>query len=112
MTKPAVRPQAIALDRSKELRITWSDGVVSLYPLAELRRACPCAGCRQQREETSRSALPVAAEPGMQRDMATAETVELVGHYALRIRWKDGHDTGIYDFARLRSLGTENQEAQ
>ena len=25
--------------------VVWSDGHESYYPLEELRRACPCAGC-------------------------------------------------------------------
>jgi DUF971 family protein len=30
--------------------------------------------------------------------------VEPVGNYALRFRWSDGHDTGIYTFDFLRRL--------
>ena len=30
--------------------------------------------------------------------------IEPVGRYALRIRWSDGHDTGIYDFQMLRDM--------
>jgi DUF971 family protein len=29
-------------------------------------------------------------------------SLELVGSYGLRIRWSDGHDTGIYTFELLR----------
>lgn len=28
---------------------------------------------------------------------------ELVGNYAIRLRWTDGHDTGIYAFTILRA---------
>jgi DUF971 family protein len=27
--------------------------------------------------------------------------VSLVGAYGIKVRWSDGHDTGIYGFARL-----------
>jgi DUF971 family protein len=30
--------------------------------------------------------------------------VRPVGHYAVTIRWSDGHDTGIYSFERLRRI--------
>ena len=30
--------------------------------------------------------------------------VEPVGNYALKIDWSDGHSTGIYSFAHLRSI--------
>ena len=30
---------------------------------------------------------------------------ELVGNYAIKFRWSDGHDTGIFEFRLLRALG-------
>jgi DUF971 family protein len=32
------------------------------------------------------------------------ESVEPVGHYAVRIHWNDGHSTGIYSFDHLRKI--------
>jgi DUF971 family protein len=32
--------------------------------------------------------------------------IELVGAYGLRVRWSDGHGTGIYTFDRLRAACT------
>jgi len=29
---------------------------------------------------------------------------ELVGNYAMKIEWSDGHDSGIYSFQYLREL--------
>jgi len=40
-------------------------------------------------------------------EMATLADAELVGHYGLRLRWQDGHDTGIFEFRLLRQLGEE-----
>jgi DUF971 family protein len=31
--------------------------------------------------------------------------LESVGNYALKVRWSDGHDTGIYTYRRLLDLG-------
>ena len=31
-------------------------------------------------------------------------SVEEVGHYAIRIAWSDGHNTGIYSFDHLRKI--------
>jgi DUF971 family protein len=36
--------------------------------------------------------------------------IEPVGHYAIRIRFDDGHDTGIYSWQYLYELG-QNAEA-
>lgn len=33
-------------------------------------------------------------------------TARLVGAYAIQFDWSDGHNTGIFDFRFLRSLGT------
>ncbi len=33
--------------------------------------------------------------------------VEPVGHYAVRIKFTDGHDTGIYSWALLHRMGQE-----
>jgi DUF971 family protein len=30
--------------------------------------------------------------------------MQLVGNYALRIGWSDGHSTGLYTWTRLRAL--------
>jgi len=63
-----------------------------------LRLACPCAACVE--EMTGRRML----EPGAIPAGIRPEALALVGAYGLRIRWSDGHDTGIYTFELLRAL--------
>jgi hypothetical protein len=38
-----------------------------------------------------------------------ATSAELVGNYAIRIRFSDGHDTGIYSWAYLREIDPARQ---
>ncbi len=38
------------------------------------------------------------------------EAVEPIGNYAVRIRFTDGHDTGIFSWALLRQLADEHDE--
>lgn len=104
MGGPAARPVDIELDRASELRIRWTDGERRVYPLSLLRRACPCAACRVAQRPERPSPLPVVAAPEVQQAMATAENVELVGNYGLRITWQDGHKAGIYGFEYLKRL--------
>lgn len=97
-TLPTASPKSIRKGDELHLDITWDDGHESSYSTAALRRACPCAGCVN--EWTGEAIL----DP-----LAVVETVkpirvEPVGRYAIRIVWDDGHDTGIYSFASLRSL--------
>ncbi len=105
------QPIDIELKRSSHLRIVWDDGVETTIDLRTLRENCPCATCREQRgrrEEASQEnplrVLPAAARL---EDQIRAVDAELAGHYALRIRWADGHDAGFYDFSLLRRLGEQ-----
>lgn len=95
-TLPPV-PRAIER-RDDGILIEWDAmGHQWLYPARELRLGCPCAACVE--EMTGRSLLDPGTVPAGVRPVSIA----LVGAYGLRVRWSDGHDTGIYDFARLRA---------
>ncbi|HTV46834.1 MAG TPA: DUF971 domain-containing protein [Phycisphaerae bacterium] len=96
------QPTDIKLKKSESLQITWSDGQTTRYELRMLRRMCPCAGCRGERDLLGRQLLPVVKTS--YDGPITAVGAELVGNYALRIIWSDNHTTGIYTFEYLRSL--------
>ena len=83
--------------RPDGLEVTWAADHVALFPARPLRLACPCAGCVE--EMTGRPLLDQRTVP---RDVAP-EQVSLVGAYGIRVRWSDGHGTGIYTFAFLRA---------
>ena len=40
----------VELERDRELRVTYDDDVTCVFPLLELRQACPCATCRGRRD--------------------------------------------------------------
>lgn len=97
------RPIHLDLQKDKALTVRWSDGRVSVYPIAYLRRMSPSADARQLREEMAKN--PLAVLPASQSSgPLTATSAELVGNYALRIRFSDGHDTGIYSWSYLRQI--------
>ena len=79
------------------LRVTWGDGVFD-FPFHALRMSCECAGCVN--EWTGERMLDPALVPAD----VTIEAMELVGAYAIRVRWSDGHDTGLYTWKKLRDL--------
>ena len=81
------------------LGIVWKDGFESRYLTRNLRLKCPCAQCVD--EITGKLILVEKSVPLDVRPI----TIVPVGRYALRIHWSDGHDTGIYTFKLLRSLG-------
>lgn len=96
------RPTEIAVNRTAgALHMTWADGHESHYLLEWLRANCPCATCREERRERAESGglmLVVGMPPS-----AEATGAELVGNYALRLDWADGHSSGIYPFSALRN---------
>lgn len=88
-------PKAI---RRKESRIEfdWDEmGHVGSFGMRALRLACPCAACVE--EMTGR---PILDPDSVPLDVH-ADDLELVGAYGIRIRWSDGHSTGIYTFRGL-----------
>jgi DUF971 family protein len=98
-------PVRLDLDREKGLRVEWSDGTESFYPVPHLRKMSPSADARDLREKMKSNpltVLPSSASGG--EGPLRAEHAELVGNYALRIHFSDGHKTGIYSWEYLRSI--------
>ena len=83
------------------LAIHWADGHESTYSYRYLRKKCPCATCDEVAPvaEQAVGGLPILGQKPLRPERA-----ELVGRYALQIHWSDGHSSGIYAFAYLRSL--------
>ena len=100
MSEPA--PKHLDLDRARGLSITWQDGTTSFLAVDHLRRLSPSAESRALREEIERN--PLAVVPGGDSGPLQAEDLELVGNYAVRIRFSDGHHTGLYTWDYLRSI--------
>ncbi|MDG2291245.1 MAG: DUF971 domain-containing protein [Phycisphaerales bacterium] len=100
-------PRHLDLDRSSGLTIEWRDGSSSFYPVEHLRRLSPSAEARELRDELDRNPLAVLPATSGSEGPLQALDAELVGTYALRIRFSDGHDTGIYTWAYLRSIDPE-----
>lgn len=99
-------PAHLELARDRGLTVHWPDGRESFYPIAYLRRMSPSAEARTIREELARNPLTVLPNT-VDAARLTATDAELVGNYAVRIRFSDGHDTGLYSWSYLRSIDPE-----
>ncbi|MEE2907136.1 MAG: DUF971 domain-containing protein [Planctomycetota bacterium] len=108
MTEPS--PRHLDLQRTRGLNVTWQDGSTSFFSVDHLRWMSPSAEARALRAEMERNPLTVL--PSGQNKPLIAEDMELVGSYAVRIRFSDGHDTGLYTWSYLRSLDNveENED--
>ena len=99
-----LRPIHLDLKRDRGLTVHWSDGRISFYPIAYLRKWSPSAEVRQLREELAKNLLAVLPSSAVHTEPLTAVNLELVGNYAVRIIFSDGHDTGIYSWEYLREI--------
>ena len=82
---------------SRVMELSFADGTVFRLPYEYLRVYSPSAEVRghgpgQETLQTGKREV-------------TITDVEAVGHYAIRPKFSDGHDTGIYSWDYLHDLG-------
>ena len=87
---------------SARLDVAFGDGAHWQLPAEYLRVESPSAAVQGHTPDQKKL---VAGK----RDVNIA-AVEPVGHYAVRIRFTDGHDTGIFSWDLLQRLGREQEE--
>jgi DUF971 family protein len=107
MTETQTEPEHIAISKSKGIQIDWKDGHHSKYALGYLRDECPCATCTGAHgtaPQKSGYSAPQATPFQMFAPTLKMLNVEQVGHYAIKIDWSDGHNTGIYSYEHLRKI--------
>ena len=110
LSADAVTPAKVKVELTEGtgLAIDWKDGHRSHWTFAFLRDACPCATCHEAREADGRlpgepkpvpkQIFPLYAEP------ARPFSAEPIGRYAIKFKWNDGHESGIYAWEFLRRL--------
>lgn len=116
MQSPLQAPGAATDPRSVKVNLTagsgmdieWTDGHSSHYSFVFLRDACPCAMCEEERGKSGRErGEPAKLAPGtlpMFKPAARPVSAEGIGKYAIRFKWNDDHDLGIYSWKLLREL--------
>ena len=98
-----MQPLKIKLFEGNFLWIEWDDKSESKISLKKLREMCPCATCLSEREKQSKSYIPI-----LLGSQLTVANIEMVGSYAVQIKWEDGHSTGIYEFPFLKNLSIDS----
>lgn len=84
--------------------IEWSAADVCDLPFKLLRGECPCASCVN--EFTGERMI----NPDDIPDDIKPVGMEYSGNYAVKIRWSDSHDTGLFTFERLEMICREVQK--
>ena len=96
-------PTEIKLHQASRLmELSFADGTNFRLPYEFLRVYSPSADVRGH--GPGQETLQVG-----KRDVTIAE-LEPVGHYAVRPKFSDGHDTGIYSWDYLYDLGQRQEE--
>lgn len=102
-------PAHLDLVKDRGLTIKWSDGSESFYPIAYLRKLSPSAEARELRKQMRENPLTVLPASSNKDQPLTALGAELVGNYAIRIEFSDGHNTGIYSWKYLREIQQQGE---
>lgn len=103
LTSATPRPQEIQLHaRSHQLEIRFDDGASFSLSCEYLRVYSPSAevrghGVGQEVLQTGKKNVAITA-------------LEPVGHYALKIVFDDGHDSGLYTWDYLYDLGVKHDQ--
>jgi DUF971 family protein len=84
------------------LRLFWNDEKVTDITFEKLRDECPCVNCKGE-SVIFDTYIPIKS-PFKPAGFYEIEKIEPVGNYAIQIHWKDGHNTGIYNWELLRSI--------
>lgn len=102
-------PTRLDLKKDRGLTIEWPDGRTSYYSIAYLRKMSPSADMKSLRDEMAKNPLTVLPSSTRSTGPLVALDAELVGNYALRIRFSDGHNSGIYSWEYLRRIDPADQ---
>ena len=81
------------------LELVWSDADIARLPFRTIRQNCRCAVCVD--ELSGKQLLDPETVP-VDRGL---DDISLCGNYALRVRWSDTHDSGLFTWNHLRSIG-------
>ena len=97
-------PESIALVGST-VALSWPDGREDFLPMDYLRARSPSAETAGEPDifGNIRGGDPRTEFPGV-----VVTGYEMVGRYAIRFIFSDGHDSGLYTFEYLRGLGTRD----
>lgn len=95
-----LRPSSIEII-GEEIAIRWSDGEESYFPMPYLRQKSPSA---ENIGETDIFGVTHGGAPPSDHAGVRVVDWNLVGNYAIRFQFSDGHRTGLYSYTYLRQL--------
>lgn len=98
---PDIAPETISLVATT-VAIRWPDGHEQYISMEDLRAASPSA---ENIGEPDLFGNIHGGDPRRHFPGVTVTGFEEVGRYAIRFIFSDGHQSGLYSFAYLKTLG-------
>lgn len=89
-----------------EVAIMWSDGSETYFTGEMLRAASPSAENVGERDVLGNQ---YGGDGPTKFPGVTVEGWEIVGNYAVRFEFSDGHRTGLYSYAYLQDLARKGE---
>ena len=89
----------------QEVAIVWNDGAETYYPMEALRAASPSAQNIGERDILGNQ---YGGDGPKKFPGVTVLGWKIVGNYAIRFNFSDGHNTGLYSYDYLRELASSS----
>ncbi len=107
-SSPTHTPVSIDREGSSVIVVRFDDGHEVRWTALALRKACPCATCREKKRadddkqagETKQTMLLPVLSAAEARPL-TIESMAPVGQYGYQVGFSDGHNSGIFLFDLL-----------
>ena len=99
-------PKSVTLNRNKKsIQVEYPNNTFLLLTSSYLRACSPSAENKDKLRKTDISERKEAF------DSVMINKVEAVGNYAVRIIFNDGHDTGIFSWEYIYTIGSRLKDS-
>ena len=99
-------PKSVTLNRNKKsIQLEYSNNTFLLLTSSYLRACSPSAENKHKLRKSDVSDRKEAFNSVM------IKKIEAVGNYAIRIIFNDGHDTGIFSWEYIYTIGSRLQDS-
>jgi len=99
-----MKPQSVEQISDQVIAIKWDDGSEKIYFANKVRSKCPCAMCKDKDDTPQANPFKILKT---NPNNVVFISWDYVGRYAVRFTFSDNHDTGIYTYEYLHSIGEE-----
>jgi DUF971 family protein len=91
---------------TNSFHIKFDDSFEADISAETIRKNCPCAECKGE-EVLLHKYVPRDQKP-LTVESFTLEKVQMVGNYAIQFFWKDGHNTGLFNWEYLKEISKKS----